>query len=290
MKLKIGIVGFNDIGKRHYSELRRSSVFEICGVFDKDGCDEFCRAECFTDFKNFIETAQPQAIVLCISANELSEAFIQSAKYCQNILIANPIFKDIGMLKEMKYIAITNKTRVCSGMKERFNPVIKSLQKALLRESEIYSINISEMLLKPDANITDEISLSNIDLAKTIINSEIADFSCMQTNRTNARSSDNSIINFKSKSQILVNITNSLSSQFRRFSIRVAAKNGIYFGDLINYRLYQLNENGQINFKIDTDQNEIKAQYDAFFDLCISGDSAELSTLDDAIKIKELFA
>ena len=65
MKLKIGIIGYCSTGKKHYLELRRSNEFEICGIFDKDNVDEFCRADFYTNFKEFIEVAQPQAVVLC---------------------------------------------------------------------------------------------------------------------------------------------------------------------------------------------------------------------------------
>ena len=50
MKLKIGIVGYNLVGKRHYMELRRSDKFEVCGVFDKENRDDACRAPFFDDF------------------------------------------------------------------------------------------------------------------------------------------------------------------------------------------------------------------------------------------------
>ena len=55
MKLKIGIVGYNLVGKRHYMELRRSDKFEVCGVFDKENRDDACRAPFFDEFKKFIE-------------------------------------------------------------------------------------------------------------------------------------------------------------------------------------------------------------------------------------------
>jgi hypothetical protein len=134
VKLKIGIIGYCSTGKKHYLELRRSNEFEICGIFDKDNVDEFCRADFYTDFKEFIEVAQPQAVVLCSPREEMVEAFCQCAKYCQNILISRPVFKSIADLKEIKYAAKTNKTRVCTGISERFNPTILSLKKALLKE------------------------------------------------------------------------------------------------------------------------------------------------------------
>lgn len=290
MKLKIGIVGYSDVGKRHYAELRRSDKFEVCGVFDKQNTDTFCRADFFTDFKSFIEVAKPQAIVLCLPYQETMDAFCQSVKYCQNILISRPIFKNASELKEIKYAAGVNKARVCTGVDERFNPTVVSLKRALAREEEVYSINIAHFKPSHEGNIINELSLCDIDLAKTLVESEICEFSCMQTNKTNTRSSDNAIINFKSKNQILVSIADSFCGSFERFGIEVNAKSGVYFGDLIHYRLHQLTEDGQINLKIDAQMNELRAQYDAFYDLCQSGDSDELSSVDDAIKIKELFA
>ena len=289
MKLKIGIVGYNLVGKRHYMELRRSDKFEVCGVFDRENRDDACRAPFFDDFKEFIENAQPQAMVLCLPQHEMVEAFCQCVKYCQNILISRPIFKSVSELKEIKYAAGVNKARVCTGVDERFNPTVFSLKKALLREEEIYSISSAHFKPLCEGNIINELSLCDIDLAKNLAGSEICDFFYTQTNKTNKRLSDNVGISLKMKNQILVNITDSFCGSLERFKIEVNAKDGVYFGDLIDYKLHRVSENGQMNLKTDSLNNEIKAQYEAFYDLCQSGESSELSNIDDAIKIKELF-
>lgn len=289
MKLKIGIVGYNLVGKRHYMELRRSDKFEVCGVFDRENRDDACRAPFFDDFKEFIENAQPQAMVLCLPQHEMVEAFCQCVKYCQNILISRPIFKSVSELKEIKYAAGVNKARVCTGVDERFNPTVFSLKKALLREEEIYSISIAHFKPLCEGNIINELSLCDIDLAKNLAGSEICDFFYTQTNKTNKRLSDNVGISLKMKNQILVNITDSFCGSLERFKIEVNAKDGVYFGDLIDYKLHRVSENGQMNLKTDSLNNEIKAQYEAFYDLCQSGESGELSNIDDAIKIRELF-
>ena len=289
MKLKIGIVGYNLVGKRHYMELRRSDKFEVCGVFDRENRDDACRAPFFDDFKEFIENAQPQAMVLCLPQHEMVEAFCQCVKYCQNILISRPIFKSVSELKEIKYAAGVNKARVCTGVDERFNPTVFSLKKALLREEEIYSISIAHFKPLCEGNIINELSLCDIDLAKNLAGSEICDFFYTQINKTNKRLSDNVGISLKMKNQILVNITDSFCGSLERFKVEVNAKDGVYFGDLIDYKLHRVSENGQMNLKTDSLNNEIKAQYEAFYDLCQSGESSELSNIDDAIKIKELF-
>ena len=289
MKLKIGIVGYNLVGKRHYMELRRSDKFEVCGVFDRENRDDACRAPFFDDFKEFIENAQPQAMVLCLPQHEIVEAFCQCVKYCQNILISRPIFKSVSELKEIKYAAGVNKARICTGVDERFNPTVFSLKKALLREEEIYSISIAHFKPLCEGNIINELSLCDIDLAKNLAGSEICDFFYTQTNKTNKRLSDNVGISLKMKNQILVNITDSFCGSLERFKIEVNAKDGVYFGDLIDYKLHRVSENGQMNLKTDSLNNEIKAQYEAFYDLCQSGESGELSNIDDAIKIRELF-
>ena len=289
MKLKIGIVGYNLVGKRHYMELRRSDKFEVCGVFDRENRDDACRAPFFDDFKEFIENAQPQAVVLCLPQHEMVEAFCQCVKYCQNILISRPIFKSVSELKEIKYAAGVNKARVCTGVDERFNPTVFSLKKALLREEEIYSISIAHFKPLCEGNIINELSLCDIDLAKNLAGSEICDFFYTQTNKTNKRLSDNVGISLKMKNQILVNITDSFCGSLERFKVEVNAKDGVYFGDLIDYKLHRVSENGQMNLKTDSLNNEIKAQYEACYDLCQSGESSELSNIDDVIKIKELF-
>ncbi|MEH1010819.1 hypothetical protein QM027_08760 [Campylobacter concisus] len=55
-----------------------------------------------------------------------------------------------------------------------------------------------------------------------------------------------------------MHITDSFCGSLERFKIEVNAKNGVYFGDLIDHKLHQVSENGQMNLKIDTNNSELK--------------------------------
>ncbi|KEA45744.1 Gfo/Idh/MocA family oxidoreductase [Campylobacter mucosalis] len=286
MKLKVGIVGYKNGGKAHYSELRRSDKFEVCGIFEEDGVDEYCRAQTYSDFKQFIENSKPQVLVLCLDENDVFKAYCECIKHCKNILISRPICKTQDELSQMKYLSLKNETKTALCLSSRFNPVILSLLKALKKDDEIFSIEIFNSTNKKDANIINELTLCDIDLAKLIANSDIHELDCSFTNRANSKSSDNAMIKIKFKNQILASITNSLTSQLNRHFVVVNATSGAYFADLIGLKLHQLNESGQINLKVNSEISELKVLYDEFFGLIYNAKNDTIALLDDAIKIR----
>lgn len=288
MKPRVGILGYETGGKTHYSELRRSVKFEICGVYDSSPIDSYCRAEIFTNFKNFIQQGTPTAIIISLKENEIFEAFCECIKYCQNILIEFPICKNADELSQMKYLAHKHGAKVALSFISRFNPAVVSLKKELKKEEEIYSIDIFHSCLKQDANIINELTLCDIDLVKLISNSDIADINTTFVNRTNSKSSDNALIKIKFKNQILGSIINSLTGSLDRHFMNVSAKSGVYFCDLITGKLHKVSNDGQINLKVNSDENELKMLHDEFYNLIQNGEYNNLAILDDAIKIHGL--
>ncbi|CAD7286513.1 Gfo/Idh/MocA family oxidoreductase [Campylobacter suis] len=290
MKPRVGILGYSTGGKAHYSELRRSDKFEVCGVFESDGVDEYCRAEIYTNFKIFIENAAPNAIVISLEEKDVFEAFCECVKYCKNILLCLPICKSMDELAQMKYLAHKNDVRVALCFSSRFNPTIFSLLKELKKEEEVYSIEIFHSTLGRDLNIVNELLLKDIDMAKIIAASDIVELNSSFTNRENSKSSDNANLKIKFKNQILTNITSSLTGSLDRYFVNVHARSGLYFCDLLNNKLYKQNNEGQINLKVNAETSELRMLYDEFFDLIQAGGSDKLALLDDAIKIKGLLA
>lgn len=291
MKIKIGIVGFKDVAKAHYSELRRSNKFEVCGIFDDCNSNEcsYSRVEIYTDFKKFISQSMLDAVVICVDKSNLLDIYFECLKYTKNILIASPICKDISDIRQMRYGAVSNKANVSLCFSDRFNPVITSLKKALLKDSEIYSIDIFHSQPIDDTDIVSSISIFDIDLVRSILNNTILSCSYSFLNKADKNIIDNININFKSKNQVLVSIINSISLPLHQFNIRVCTKSGVYFADLLGLKLYQLNPNGQINLKVNNEDSKLKILYDEFYSFCQNSKSDELVLLDDVINIKELF-
>ncbi|MDL0089659.1 hypothetical protein [Campylobacter gastrosuis] len=287
MKLKIGIVGFKDVGKAHYSELRRLNKFDVCGIYDKDGASEFSRVEIYGDFSKFIDEAKPEIIVICVDESEILATFNECVKFVKNIIIATPIFKSINDIREIKYNANVNKINVYLAFNSIFNQTITSLKRAICRDDEIYSVDIFHTDFNVKRDIISGLCVFDIYLAKFITNSENSGFSYAFLSKNNQI--NNTHINFKTKNQILISIINSISSPILGFNIRVSTSSGVYFADMISFKLHQINPNGQINLKVNSDDSEIKMLYENFYEFMQNGEKLGLVSLDEMIKIKELF-
>lgn len=287
MKLRVGIVGYHTSGKAHYSELRRCDKYDICAVFDERGADDYCRANVFENFKDFIVEGRPNAIILTLPQDKIFEAYRECVKFCPNILLAPYLCKNAEELAQMSYLANKTGAKTALCFSSRFNPVITSLLRSLKRDDEIFSIDIFHSTNLKDGDIISELTLRDIDIAKVIANSATIDLSSSFTNRENSRSSDNAAIKIKFKNQIVATITNSLTSQLNRYIISVNTSSGLYFADMLSLKLHQINENGQMNHKVDADVSELRALYDEFYNYTQGGETSMLATLDDAIKIRE---
>lgn len=287
MIIKIGIVGFNEIAKRHYSEIRRSNKFEISTIYDENESGMFGRAEIINDFKKFIQT-NPDAILICVNSNELINAVSTCIKHTKHIIIGTMLPKNTSDLRELRYIADTHKATLTPCICDRFNPVIDSLNKSLSKEDEIYSCDIFHQIPKLGDDILTKISVCDISVMRYLFGETTHDFIAYFTNITNQTSSDNVNILYKTKNHVLINISNSLCGDTSQYLIRVNAKSGVYFADIINQKLHQINENGQINLKVNNKDTQLQVMYDKFYDY-FSGNNNELVKFDEIINIKELF-
>ncbi|MCR4942298.1 MAG: Gfo/Idh/MocA family oxidoreductase [Campylobacter sp.] len=288
MKIRVGILGYKNAGKLHYNELIRSDKFDLCGVYDNSKIDFYCRAEVFDDFKSFIEVGQPEAIVICLNEDEIFDAFCECVKYCKNILICSPFCKNQDELSQMKYLATQHDTTVALGFKTRFNQAVFSLKKALLKEEEIFNINIFNCIDSSDANIINELTLGDIDIAKFLANSEITELNSSFTNVTNQKRSDNAMLKIKFKNQILTSITNSLTSAISSHFITINATSGVYYCNILLNKLHQINQDGQINLKVNSEISEQRSLYNEFYTLVKTQKNENIPSLDDAIKIRGL--
>lgn len=91
MKKKISIIGLGKIGKKHFSELRRSDYFELVGICDKnEKLDNFARFEFFNDIENMFVTSKPQAVIIATPSKTHKEIILKSMKYVKNIFVESP--------------------------------------------------------------------------------------------------------------------------------------------------------------------------------------------------------
>lgn len=285
MKKRLAIIGFNDVGKFHCNELRRSDEFDLVGVYCQKNSESFGRIKIYSDLNELFESADPEAIIITDGVQYL-ELFSKCVKTCKHIFIHHPIAKNTGAIHEMKYYSNLSGVMSVAGFFDRFNPVIVSLKKSLEREEKIYSINITRGFCS-SRNLNLEI-LQNIDLARFVAASDIAQFSKFEVHKEDKKNPTNTLCQLKMKNQTLVSIHNSINYPIDRFIIEVSANSGIYFGDLIGMKLNKYTDYGQQNLKVDSDISPIKKAHLEFFELCKNNKINNLASLDDALKVYEI--
>lgn len=288
MKNKVVLIGLDEQGARHFSELRRSEYFELCAVCDKNKNDDLGRIPLFNNIQSACEMAKPDAIII-VSAQKKREALIECAKFCKNILIHAPFALNLEEARTLKYTAQTNKIRLFLGYETRFNPVILSLQKELMKDKKIYSIKLSCGIANTQenngVNLTN-LAIRNFDLLMQFIKSDITSLKYEKTLLNSGKIESLSYL-IKSKNGILSNIN--ICTKFPKdlWSIEICTNSGLYIGNLSDFELYKITSNGRVNLKVEKDDLSLRMLHCEFSKVLQNG-NFDSTSAEKAVKIWEI--
>lgn len=288
MKKKISIIGLGKIGKKHFSELRRSDYFELVGVCDKDEkLDNFARFEFFNDIENMFVTSKPQAVIIATPSKTHKEIILKSMKYVKNIFVESPCTENLEQVREMRYAANTSQTKIAVGFNERFNPTVISLLREFKKENEeIYSISIIRSCgCGEDIDIIDDLLLKDLDLVRFIFKTEISNINVKRSSFENKEVISS---NLKTKNGILVNIISGSLYPIDRVLMEISAKSGVYLADLVNFTLHKITMNGRVNLRVENEDFSIRNEHKCFLDVCENKEFGNLANMEDVIKIREI--
>ncbi|WP_173030822.1 Gfo/Idh/MocA family oxidoreductase [Campylobacter sp. CCUG 57310] len=282
MKKRLAIIGFEDIGKMHYNELRRSDDFELVGIYSNKCGDNHARVEIYDDINELFEITNPEALIIT-DGIEYFNLFSKCVKASKFIFINAPLAKSSSAIQEMKYCSNLSGAVSAMCLCDRFNPVIASLKKSLEKEEKIYSINITCGICK-DENLSMQM-LYNIDLARYLTSSEVGGFFKFESKNDNKKEALSMLYELKMKNQSLVSIHGSKEYPINRFIVEVAAKSGIYFGDLLGLKLNKYTAEGQQNLKVNCDISPARMAQIEFGKLCELGKFENLASFDEVLKV-----
>lgn len=285
MKKRLGIVGFDDNTKLHYNELRRSDFFEVVGIFSYDKSDINCKVKIYHDLDEFLFSQKPEILVIGRDVKH-QDIFSKCTKICKFILFCSPIAKNTALINEMKYCSKSDNVKAMVGFFTRFNQAVISLKKAILKESKIFAITVN-CVFGDNLGFRD-VTVSNIDLVRFLSGSEINQSSKFEASLSNEKSSKNISYQLKTKNEVLANLQLLRTNHLERYVVEIACESGIYFGDLINLKLYKYTPMGQQNLKVDCDISPLKIAYEQIFAIFENGDFGDIATLDDAQKVQEI--
>ena len=288
MKKKISIIGLGKIGKKHFSELRRSDYFELVGVCDKDKkLDNFARFEFFSDIENMFVTSKPQAVIIATPSKTHKEIILKSMKYVKNIFVESPCTENLEQVREMRYAANTSQTKIAVGFNERFNPTVISLLREFKKENEeIYSISIIRSCdCYQNIDIINDLLLKDLDLIRFILKTEISNIDVKKSSFENKEVVSS---NLKTKNGILVNIISGSLYPIDRVFMEISAKSGVYLADLVNFTLHKITMNGRVNLRVENEDFSIRNEHKCFLDVCENKKFGNLANMEDVIKIREI--
>ncbi|NLY04213.1 MAG: Gfo/Idh/MocA family oxidoreductase [Campylobacter sp.] len=288
MKKKIGIIGLGEIGKKHLSELRRSDYFELVSVCDKDEeAKQDGRFEFFKDLDEMFTNAKPEAIIIATPTKYHKENILKALKYIKYIFVEAPCTLTLEQAREMRYIAQANGAKIVVGFSERFNPTVEALKRELIKEDEVYSINIIRGAnIKDTLDIIDDMLIKDLDLVRYLTNSEISFFDTKDVKYEGLGKIIHSSL--KTKNNILVNISSNSFYPQKVTHMEVVAGSGVYFADLEGFMMHKITNNGRINLRVDREKFSIRKEHELFAEVCNDGEFGNLANIDDAIKIREI--
>lgn len=291
--MKIAIVGFEDITKNYYNDLRRSDYFSLVGISKQGSLRKISdiKTQIYQSVDELYSCENPEAIIITTPINLHKKTFLECQKYAKNFLIHAPLCINLGDINEISYIAKENNIKVCVGYNARFNPAIISLKHALKKEEQIYSINIIHATFYPQeilSGIKMNFTMIDLDLIRYITSSEIFEFSASTSSAKNSNIEDILCAKVKTLNGVVCSIINSWNYKTDRFYIEVSCSSGHYMADLVSLNLRKIDSRGLINLRVDNEDMSIRFQNAEFFNYCISGNIGNLVSLNDSMAISKV--
>lgn len=306
-KLSVGVIGLGSMGSNHVRALQKNRNIKRIVILDNDvsrtkpfaNDQEFTIAKNLDDFIFHVDAA-------IIATNTLSHFQIASSLIESKtpVLIEKPVTDKINEAKKLKEMADKNKTAVCVGHIERFNPTIGEL-KNLLQEYTPLSVTMQRLSYNisraTDVNVMLDLMLHDIDAAYYLFNKEIK-FHYSYSMNSQTHVDDYCTALFTSDS-IPITITASKISQTRKREIQITCKEGFINADL-DRRSIHISKNpsseyyaSKLNFgykqsaiteQIWVPQEEpLLIEHNNFLSY-IFGEENKSVKLDDAIRVLEL--
>lgn len=175
--IKIGIIGANELSKRHLMQLRLIPDYEIIGLFDHDAdnarsMSQDVGIDYFDSLPEMLKLVDAVDIVSPVGTHfkYASQAIMQSV----HVLLSGLLSEDIREAKQLNDLAIEANVSLKILHEEKFHPEIKALRKLVKKPSYI-EINRfkSKVLSISNDSIIFGMVLLEVDLLISIVGSNV---------------------------------------------------------------------------------------------------------------------
>ncbi|MBP5778840.1 MAG: Gfo/Idh/MocA family oxidoreductase, partial [Campylobacter sp.] len=280
--------GMGEVGRKHFSELRRSDFFELVGIYDEKSNENFGKVDLYNNLDKLFSEKNPEAVIITTPQNTHKNFVLKAIRYAKNILVEAPFALNLEECRELKYNAKNNETNLAIFYQDRFNPTVVSLLREFSRGDTIYTMNfINGKNDETKCDIKANLLPQELDLVRILSGSEISSFDIKTINNENKEITALCGLG-KSKNDILFTLVASNLYPALRHSIQISTSSGMYIADLINFTLHKITTNGNINLKVDNENFCCRHAHKEFFEFCDGGMLKRLASIDESIKIREI--
>lgn len=286
MKKKVAIVGFGKLGKAYYDIIKRSNLFEIAAVYDKEKLN-LARVEVFDDIATMFSNISVDTVILSSNTYPDKELVLKYMKYVKNVYVELDFFQDIEMLREVMNYKKNNSLNVVVAFHDRYNPVILSLSRELAKEQEIKSINIirGDKSQNTEEKHFRENLFKNLDLICFLGKSKVKEYLFFNNEEDGKVTCKSSLL--KTENNILITSLSSTVYFSDRLNLEILTNSAVFFADLINLTLYKISDKGKINLKVDNEFMNLKYEHDDFYELCKNGNFKNLVKIEELLEYWE---
>lgn len=175
--IKIGIVGANELSKRHLTQLKEIPEFEVTGIFDHDhenaeGLAKEYGIPCFEHLQDMLNRVDAVDIASPVGTHfkYASQSIMQSVHVMLNGLLS----EDIREAKQLNDLAI--EANVCLKIlhEEKFHPEIKTLRRLVKKPTYIECNRFKNKVLSiSNDSIIFGMVLLDVDLLISIVGSNV---------------------------------------------------------------------------------------------------------------------
>ncbi len=235
-KVSIGVIGLGYLGPRHYEKFKKSSSCDVKWVIDKDSERHQIISEKYiqkgTNYKKILNDVDAVSIITPTKSHyQIAKFFLSNKKH---VLLEKPMTENIAQANELIKISKKNKVVLQIGHVERFNPVMKKLNKDIKSAIFIEGHRLSEFNPRStDINVIFDLMIHDIDIIANIVNSKIKRISAFGR-KIITNSIDIANVRLEFTNKCIANLTASRISQKNERKIRVFEKNKYWSVDFMN--------------------------------------------------------
>src|SRR5271155_3364681 len=191
-KLRFGVVGVGRIGKIHIENLvNRIPGAEVVAVCDVAAVElaaiaaRFGIARTFTDYRELLDLAEIDAVVICSSTDTHHQMIVDAAARGKQIFCEKPIDRSIEKVQAANEEVSRRGVRMMVGFNRRFDPnflkVRETIAAGLVGQPQILRITSRdpapppEQYIRASGGIFMDMAIHDFDMARYLMASEVTE-------------------------------------------------------------------------------------------------------------------